>query len=891
MSHGALAKSTDNSFPPKRVERQRHRPQVAGPATTAESSATIINPSMTVGLLEIQAKSFWQNVRYQLGDPIVYAEYLKLVHLYTQGNISVREFLDRSRFFLGDDSSLFAALSSLVSPEHKPNSFASFAQNLPSAATERFNPSYYRFPRTIQPPAPCSGRDELCHEVLNDEWFALPDLSGEGEAFHPWRRNQDEETLFRTEEERHEYDFYLSLIRRAISSMEEISHYLSTLTPAQKRYYRLPPEVVHGPGKIVYNVTIKKVYGSTYGPAMVEAWHAHPARTTSTLLSRLKQREHAWTLAKEEWNNVWSEVEARSFPFSLDHQSEAFHASERRAFSLRTFLTEIDARKAEQMTCSIHPNSRWHLSYSISNPTVLVDAVRLVLVFLSHEWIISKSDTLKVQSLFRVLLEKFFKIPSELWARLFDPQCSGDLNSAKTCPAALFDREHVPNIICQDTVPGPQCNEQGQRQGKGEREKEAPTTLFGNVKLYHFIRLFQLVYARLYRFKHVSPILGEGQPKALARQQVRIEADHADHANGGASSNRTTFREKDYRTDIQWKDHAYELLLKLSERWLTTQTSQAEYLEAVTFMFPRHAFVVSTLDRLLNHLVRAAQAAVSDTATMEMISLFLRAGDENGHLLDPPYEEQAILLAAAPVSDPPTSGSISAFQMAFISGLNRHQGGELKLGLLFQTPSSLRDAELATNPSGSDAFPQKVKKSSSAPTSTERTPLTLAQKERDWMTYVETFTSRGKDPGHPALPLTTPFLVRNLRHAGIQSTTKASGSKLARQQVEPCAPSTPTPGPLQGDAVGTHYVQSNDLTFRIALGSYRMFFESGTEDLLARFRPSLHSTHQGGISSDRNSRARTRSLQALLMAHHRKQGLAHDHTSSAEHMTDSRKTL
>jgi paired amphipathic helix protein Sin3a len=51
------------------------------------------------------------------------------------------------------------------------------------------------------PKLTCSGRDDLCREVLNDEWVSI--VSGsEDYSFKLMRKNQYEEALFRCEDDR-----------------------------------------------------------------------------------------------------------------------------------------------------------------------------------------------------------------------------------------------------------------------------------------------------------------------------------------------------------------------------------------------------------------------------------------------------------------------------------------------------------------------------------------------------------------------------------------------------------------------------------------------------------------------------------------------------------------
>lgn len=49
---------------------------------------------------------------------------------------------------------------------------------------------------------PCSGRDQLCWEVLNDEYVSHPIWASEDSGFVASKKNQYEEAMHRCEEER-----------------------------------------------------------------------------------------------------------------------------------------------------------------------------------------------------------------------------------------------------------------------------------------------------------------------------------------------------------------------------------------------------------------------------------------------------------------------------------------------------------------------------------------------------------------------------------------------------------------------------------------------------------------------------------------------------------------
>ena len=62
-------------------------------------------------------------------------------------------------------------------------------------------------PKNFTQPS-CSGRTVLCRQVLNDTWVSFPSWS-EDSQFVSSRKTQFEEAIYRTEDERFEFDLVL----------------------------------------------------------------------------------------------------------------------------------------------------------------------------------------------------------------------------------------------------------------------------------------------------------------------------------------------------------------------------------------------------------------------------------------------------------------------------------------------------------------------------------------------------------------------------------------------------------------------------------------------------------------------------------------------------------
>jgi Sin3 family co-repressor len=158
----------------------------------------------------------------------------------------------------------------------------------------------------------CSGRDEMCKSVLNDEWVSHPSFSSEDSVFMAHKKNLYEEALHRTEEERHEYDFHIDALVRTIGVLEPLNHKIMGMSPEERAIFRIKPNF-GGAGKAVHQRIIKKIYGREAGLEVLQAMQDTPALALPVVLARLKQKEGEWKRAQREWNKIWRAVDAVNY--------------------------------------------------------------------------------------------------------------------------------------------------------------------------------------------------------------------------------------------------------------------------------------------------------------------------------------------------------------------------------------------------------------------------------------------------------------------------------------------------------------------------------------------------------------------------------------------------
>lgn len=139
----------------------------------------------------------------------------------------------------------------------------------------------------------CSGRDELCNSVLNDEWASHPTWASEDSGFVAHRKNGYEEGLHRIEEERHDYDFYIEANQKCIQLLEPIAQQMLTQPETERGTFKMP-FALGGQSTSIYKRVLKKIYGPVKGGQVVNEMFSNPFSVVPIVMARLKQKDEEW---------------------------------------------------------------------------------------------------------------------------------------------------------------------------------------------------------------------------------------------------------------------------------------------------------------------------------------------------------------------------------------------------------------------------------------------------------------------------------------------------------------------------------------------------------------------------------------------------------------------
>ncbi|EIW64077.1 uncharacterized protein TRAVEDRAFT_32917 [Trametes versicolor FP-101664 SS1] len=426
--------------------------------------------------------NFFDRAKKALEHGGSYDEFLKLLNLFSRDIVSTRTLIDRAEVFLGDGD-LMAQFKDLLSwddrlgnrDEGPPGSLRTGAPDYYTARPpdDGQGPSYRRLPDSEVRLA-CSGRDQLCWSVLNDKWVSHPTWASEEAGFMTHKKNSFEDTLHKSEEERHEFQVHIEALTRTIAVLEPLEARIDGMGPEERAAFRLKPNL-GGMSRTVYERIIKRIYGYDAGNEVLRALQETPAVAVPVVLTRLRRKDEEWRRAQREWNRTWREVDAKNFYKALDHQGIAFKQSDKKGITAKSFVFEIESAKAAQMKERDREASNsgsstsggmpmrslgYQLEYAFEDAGVLLDAVKLVFSFLDHSpQHYSPAERRGIERFLRSFIPSLFMFPPQEFNNACGPLAPGhDDDSAEDAasPPAGEDDGSVVKAAEDDTASVPQ---------------------------------------------------------------------------------------------------------------------------------------------------------------------------------------------------------------------------------------------------------------------------------------------------------------------------------------------------------------------------------------------------------------------------------------------------
>lgn len=430
----------------KRLKTNHPKPGAAD-STAVEPNLTPVMPEPLAPTPYTVAAAdeigFFDRVKKYLNNKTAHSEFLKLCNMYTQDLIDKDVLTMKAAQFIGGHADLYNWFKAFVLYSGEDQT----VDNRPAPPSGRvslsncrgYGPSYRLLPKRERL-KPCSGRDDLCSSVLNDEWASHPTWASEDSGFVAHRKNAFEEGLHRIEEERHDYDFYIEANQKCIQLLEPIAQQMLTLPPHERANFKMPSGL-GGHSQSIYKRVLKKVYGPENGPQAVNDMFANPFSVVPVVLARLKQKDEEWRFSQREWEKVWQTQTENLFLKSLDHMGLSVKANDKRNLSAKHLIDMIKTKSEEQKRSRTTRNKvpRFQLVWNFDDKDVLLDLLRFMFLYATNSGQHSSADRERIQEFFEEFIPQFFDLPEDKVAEKLAgiDRDSGDEDGEDVAPAEL----------------------------------------------------------------------------------------------------------------------------------------------------------------------------------------------------------------------------------------------------------------------------------------------------------------------------------------------------------------------------------------------------------------------------------------------------------------------
>ncbi|KAM9930130.1 hypothetical protein OXX59_000735 [Metschnikowia pulcherrima] len=642
------------------------------------SASTIIvksNPTLVSGVPEpvppsaiskasslSEELSFFDKVKKAIGNKQTYNEFLKMLNLFSQDIIDKATLVERVEAFLGDNNydliNWFKQFVGFEEPTQHMEDITFKKHQIELSLCKSYGPSYRQLPK-VETFMPCSGRDEMCWEVLNDELVGHPTWASEDSGFISHRKNQYEEILFKIEEERLEFDYHMEANLRTIQTLETIANRIANMTPEQKASFKLPPGLGHT-SQTIYKKVIRKIYDKDRGFEVIDALHENPAVAVPVVLKRLKQKDEEWKRSQREWNKVWREMEQKVFYKSLDHLGLTFKQADKKLLTAKQLVSEISTVKVEQQNKRVHPltpKPQEQLNYKFTDDEVIYDVIKLAEFYIYRSSNYSSSDKEKLGAFSKFFVSLLFGIPQEKIDKALavrssdtgsgnhngklsdDVMSPADSNGTESGKKRSREQDLLRDVLKKQSKSRKEDSDDSPSSGTEEAHIVSPTNASGDAWInttsasfsiedlgkeesrdrfnffchttaYVFFRHFRTLYDRLLEIK-------------IMEHDVRKEIRSRKFPQFAKDLNLVSHQLQELGVEIvAGPKECYKQVLRLAERLLEGDIEHQWYEESLRQAYRNRAYKCYTLDKVVQSLVKHMHSMVTDTKTSEMMDLF-----------------------------------------------------------------------------------------------------------------------------------------------------------------------------------------------------------------------------------------------------------------------------
>ncbi|KAK7474631.1 hypothetical protein BaRGS_00034110 [Batillaria attramentaria] len=587
--------------------------------------------------------AYFDKVRRALRHPEVYDNFLRCIVLFNTEVIARSDLITMVHPFLAKFPDLFKWFKDFLGYKESGNTTEALPQG---AAKERsirdednveidfstcrkYGASYRALPSTYPLPK-CSGRTQLCREVLNDVWVSIPTWS-EDSTFVTSKKTQYEEHIYKCEDERFELDYVIETNFSTIKVLEGVQKKLQRMTPEEAAKFRLDNSL-GGSSEVLCKKAVCRIYGEKSAD-ILDGLKKNPCVAVPLVLRRLKAKEEEWRDSQKMFNKLWREQNEKYYLKSLDHQGMTFKQNDAKALRSKSIINEIETILEEQNeqqqqgleTAVVEP----HIRETYEDKTVFEDAACIIIHHMKRQTSVHTEDKKRIKQLmYHTVRDLFFYPRGELSDDEDEPD-SDDLEEKKmkASSGAVTPMETDPPVTVvpkgdkDDTevkvngVDAPEKTEGGTDQpANAGNDTDVPEPeiddtyilFYGNNNWYLFFRLHYKLCSRLLYFRHLS------QKMAQDAEIGRLERKHSAAV---AIRLKSPFEVE--------PEQYYQYFLDLIKNLMDCSIEQTQYEDTLREMFGINAYWAFTMDKQIQQLVRVVQHLVVEETSTQLLQLYM----------------------------------------------------------------------------------------------------------------------------------------------------------------------------------------------------------------------------------------------------------------------------
>jgi len=576
--------------------------------------------------------AFFDKVRKALKNNEVYDNFLRCLVLFNQEVISRSELVQVVSPFLNKHPELLKwfkdfvgfrdgagpvgsgsepAISSSESQRLRPERLiGDSAMEIDYASCKRLGASYCALPKTFVHPK-CSGRagSSLFKEVLNDTWVSFPSWS-EDSQFVSSRKTQYEEHIYRTEDERFEFDVVLESNRDTIKVLECVQKKMSRMPPEEAARYRLDDNL-GGSSPTIHQRAIRRIYGDKSAD-IIDGLKRNPVVAVPLVLRRLKAKDAEWREVQKQFNKIWRDQNEKYYLKSLDHQGMIFKQNDIRAIRSKSLLNEIETlyderhEQLEQAGAAVVVGP--HLTLQYRDKAILEDAANLLIHHVKRQTSIHKEDKQKIKAMLKQNLPDIFFHPrqemSDTESEKDEDESEKDESDNEEGKKKKEERKEI--NIKEEEVQAEIKEGELPSHAREVEDTESYSLIMANNHWYLFLRLHNLLCERLMQ---------------MYEHALVIAAEEGEEGNGRSESTATALRLKP-KNGLSPSNY-YPAFKDMVMSVLDNNMDSIAYEDTLREMFGIHAFTAFTLDKVIANAVRQLQHLVTDESSTDCWELYL----------------------------------------------------------------------------------------------------------------------------------------------------------------------------------------------------------------------------------------------------------------------------